>query len=171
LSLKTFFRRRGPYAFEKISVHFVRDYLCVSVFICFCLSIWGLHMGCAASGNNTVEITDNTGSDGDVVIPETIGGMPVVTIGQYAFNGEPTVTGVTIPSSTTGIDTSIRCEAWRQVPRTIPGAVGNCPLLASVYCEGNAPNLLGLSFYIGHYPWGTDWECYCATESFFTDVA
>ena len=41
--------------------------------------------------------------DGPVAIPATLGGVPVTSIGQYAFNGCAGMTAVTIPDSVTYI--------------------------------------------------------------------
>lgn len=43
-----------------------------------------------------VTITGYTGAGGEVVIPGTIEGLPVVAIGPYAFQDEDAITGVTI---------------------------------------------------------------------------
>ncbi|MBQ3232332.1 MAG: leucine-rich repeat protein, partial [Clostridia bacterium] len=43
----------------------------------------------------TCTITGYTGSDMDVVIPETIGGRTVTAIGNSAFNGNSQITSVT----------------------------------------------------------------------------
>ena len=53
--------------------------------------------------NGTVTITGYTGPGGEVVIPETIEGLPVTGIGRFAFHGRTTLTGVTIPASITSI--------------------------------------------------------------------
>jgi hypothetical protein len=55
--------------------------------------------------NNTtyVTITGYTGSGGAVVIPSTIVGLPVTTLGNYAFYYKPTITSIEIPASVTSI--------------------------------------------------------------------
>lgn len=50
-----------------------------------------------------VSITKYTGSDTDVVIPSTIGGKDVKTIGQAAFAGSKTLVSVVIPDGVTEI--------------------------------------------------------------------
>ena len=50
-----------------------------------------------------VTITGYTGLGGAVIIPSSIGGDPVTTIGPLAFQGQTGVTGITIPSSVTSI--------------------------------------------------------------------
>jgi hypothetical protein len=46
-----------------------------------------------------VTITGYTGTGGDVVIPATIGGLPVTQIGNEAFKGKTSITGITFPDS------------------------------------------------------------------------
>jgi hypothetical protein len=58
--------------------------------------------------NGEVTITGYTGAGGAVVIPATIGGLPVTTIGEKAFLSNQTLTAVTIPEGVT----TIRAEAF-----------------------------------------------------------
>jgi hypothetical protein len=53
--------------------------------------------------NNTITITGYTGTNTAVIIPDTINGLPVTSIGNYAFEGQLNVTSVTIPDSVTSI--------------------------------------------------------------------
>jgi hypothetical protein len=55
------------------------------------------------NGTLTLTITGYSGPDGNVVIPASINGLPVTSIGNDAFNVSPGLTGVTIPSSVTSI--------------------------------------------------------------------
>src|SRR6266704_4485569 len=52
--------------------------------------------------NQTVTIAFYTGNNGVVAIPSTIDGLPVTSIGEYAFSGS-SITAVTIPNSVTNI--------------------------------------------------------------------
>ncbi|MDR2739414.1 MAG: leucine-rich repeat domain-containing protein [Treponema sp.] len=54
------------------------------------------------TSNNTIEIRRYRGTGRNVVIPETIRGLPVTSIGARAFEGNQ-LTGVTIPNSVTSI--------------------------------------------------------------------
>ena len=53
-------------------------------------------------GNNTVEVTGYYGLDEELVIPDSIDGLPVVSIGDWAFSWSDSLT-VTIPDSVTSI--------------------------------------------------------------------
>jgi hypothetical protein len=53
------------------------------------------------SGNAT--ITSYTGAGGDIIIPSTLDGHPVVAIGDKAFNEITSIISVVIPSSVTSI--------------------------------------------------------------------
>jgi hypothetical protein len=57
-------------------------------------------------------ITGYTGTGGNVVIPATIGGLPVTQIGNEAFKGKTSITGITLPDSVTtiGYEAFYRCE-------------------------------------------------------------
>ena len=58
---------------------------------------------CVTNADNTITITGYNGSGGAVVIPSTIGGKAVVSIGIQAFYGCSSMTGITIPNSVTSI--------------------------------------------------------------------
>ncbi|MDQ0288418.1 SUMF1/EgtB/PvdO family nonheme iron enzyme [Oligosphaera ethanolica] len=53
--------------------------------------------------NNEVTITQYTGAGGDIVIPNTIDGVPVTGIGEEAFAYLASITGVAIPDSVISI--------------------------------------------------------------------
>ena len=53
--------------------------------------------------NNTITITRYLGSGTAVTIPSTINGLPVTSIGAYAFYYSTSLTNVTIPASVTSI--------------------------------------------------------------------
>jgi BspA type Leucine rich repeat region (6 copies) len=83
------------------------------------------------TNNGTITISYYRGSDAAVVIPNTIGGMPVVGLGSAFFNNG-NLTSVTIPNSLTNIGDYAFYE---------------CYFLTSVYFKGNAPTLGGSSVY------------------------
>jgi hypothetical protein len=55
------------------------------------------------TNNNMIIITGYTGAGGDIGIPGTITGLPVVSIGDYAFEYISSLTSVTIPAGVTNI--------------------------------------------------------------------
>ena len=55
------------------------------------------------TNNGTITITGYTGPGGAVTIPSTINGLPVTSIGNYAFSNCTSLTSVTIPDSVTSI--------------------------------------------------------------------
>lgn len=50
-------------------------------------------------------VTGYTGSAETLVVPETLGGAPVTTIGEHAFSGNKTLRSVTFPATLTEIET------------------------------------------------------------------
>ncbi len=75
---------------------------------------------------STVIITGYTGTGGNVVIPDTIDGMPVVSIANVAFRQNITITYMTIPSSVSSIGEE---------------AFSGCTGLTAAYFFGNAPTM------------------------------
>lgn len=59
---------------------------------------------CVTNANNTITITGRTGWDTNLIIPETISGLPVVEIGDQAFDGDFYLTNVSVPGSVLSID-------------------------------------------------------------------
>src|SRR5215471_9925413 len=55
------------------------------------------------TNNGAITITGYTGSGGNVVIPASINGYPVIAIGNYAFYNKTNITNVTIPDSVTSV--------------------------------------------------------------------
>jgi hypothetical protein len=53
--------------------------------------------------NGEATITGYTGAGGDVAIPDTLGGYPVIAIGNDAFRDHTSLTSITIPDSVISI--------------------------------------------------------------------
>lgn len=99
--------------------------------------------------DNTVTIMIYNGFESDLVIPKKINGLPVNTIGEYAFVGSIGLTSVTIPESVTSIRMYAfgDCEDLKSV--TIPesvttigsGAFMNCTSLTSITIPNSITNI------------------------------
>lgn len=79
-----------------------------------------------ATDNGTVTITGYTGTNTAMTIPATLYGLPVVNIGNLAFQSLTNLTSVTIPNGVTNIGDY---------------AFANCASLTGIYFNGNAPGL------------------------------
>jgi hypothetical protein len=85
--------------------------------------------------NGTITITGYTGPGGVVSIPGTINGLPVTSIGHWAFGWCTSLTSVTIPNSVTSIGAAFEnCTSLTSV--TIPGSVTNIGDAAFLWCTG-----------------------------------
>ena len=73
--------------------------------------------------SGTITITGYTGSGGAVVIPSTINGLPVASIGDAAFANCTSLTSVTIPNSVTSVGVSAFQGCGGLTSVTIPGSV------------------------------------------------
>ena len=78
------------------------------------------------TNNGTLTITAFTGNGGAVVMPSTINGLPVASIGTTAFSGHTNLTGVWLPRTITRLDDSAFAGCTALTSVTIPGgAIGN----------------------------------------------
>jgi hypothetical protein len=75
------------------------------------------------TNNGTLTITGYTGTNANVVIPDTITGLPVTAIGDSAFWRNTSLTSVTIPNGVTdiGIEAFGGCTSLTTV--SIPNGV------------------------------------------------
>jgi serine/threonine protein kinase len=92
------------------------------------------------TNNGAITITKYTGSGGAVTIPSTIGGLPVTSIGDNAFEKSTGLTSVSFPNSVTSIGGGAfaRCSGLTSLslPNSITsmgyGAFTQCPGLTNV---------------------------------------
>ena len=107
------------------------------------------------TNNGAITITGYLGTDGSVVIPGSINGYPVTSIGSSAFLNQSTVTNVSIPGSVT----NIALQAFTGSGLTsinIPDSVVNIGQSAFLNCSslagltiGNAVKTIGYDAFYG----------------------
>jgi hypothetical protein len=83
--------------------------------------------------NNEVTITGYTGTDTVISIPATIDGLPVTSIGGFAFHNS-SITSVTIPNSVTSIEGSAFWNCRNLTSIAIPDSVRSIGVYAFLYC-------------------------------------
>jgi hypothetical protein len=99
------------------------------------------------TNGGTLTITAFTGSGGAVVIPVTINGIPIASIGTNAFGGCTNLTGITFPSTITMLDDSAfaGCTALTSVAvpggATGAGVFSNCLALTNVVLANNVTSI------------------------------
>ncbi len=105
--------------------------------------------------------------DTDVVIPSVYEGLPVTSIGDYAFTGCESITSITIPDSVTSIggDAFYGCEALKSI--TIPDGVTSiggdafygCEALKSITIPDSVTSIGDYAFSgTGYYNDSNNWE-------------
>ncbi len=84
--------------------------------------------------NGTITMTGYTGPGGAVTIPSAINGLPVTSIGDDAFIGCASVTGITIPDSVTSIGGAAFAGCSNLTSVTIGSGVTSIGAEAFDYC-------------------------------------
>jgi len=92
----------------------------------FQTALWQDVPGYIYGYNGKIIISQYTGSGGSVVIPSTIHGIQVTSIGSNAFSFCTNMNSIVIPNSCTNIGNS---------------AFSSCSNLTSIYFKGNAPSI------------------------------
>ncbi len=101
-----------------------------------------------AVSNDTVTITRYLGGGGPVTIPNTITGLPVTSIGSFAFSSATDVTGVTFTTNLTSIGPFAFSNCTSLASVTIPagvtnigsGAFGSCSSLTTIGVAASNPS-------------------------------
>ena len=87
--------------------------------------------------NGEATITDcDTSVSGSISIPSTLGGYPVTSIGDWAFDNCTELTSITIPDSVTSIGNSTFSGCHRLTSVTIPDSVTSIGDYAFYDCTG-----------------------------------
>jgi len=108
------------------------------------------------TNNGAITITGYTGPGGAVAIPDTINGLPVTRIGEYAFQEKTSLTSVTIPNSVTSIGGGAFYGCTSLTDVTIPNSVTNiaangfawCTSLTNVTIPNSVASIGGGAFYV-----------------------
>ena len=133
------------------------------LFVClFCLLTTILSSAVAqaqftyTTNNGTVTITKYTGSGSIVNIPSTINGLPVTSIGDFAFWGCTSLNGITIPNSVMSIGEGAFWSCISLPSVTIPNSVtniakdvfGECYSLTNVTIGASVTSIGDNAFYL-----------------------
>ncbi|MEI6604597.1 MAG: leucine-rich repeat protein [Verrucomicrobiota bacterium] len=86
--------------------------------------------------SSQISITGYTGAGGAVSIPGTINGMPVTSIGDYAFYKAATLTSITIPNGVTSIGSRAFFNCANLTAITLPASVTSIGNWAFQSCTG-----------------------------------
>jgi hypothetical protein len=84
--------------------------------------------------NGQITITGYTGTSGTVVIPNTLYGLPVTSIGEAAFKWCHSLTNLTIGTNVISIGPSAFYECYSLISVTIPNSVTSIRAFAFCYC-------------------------------------
>ena len=88
------------------------------------------------SDSESIRITRYSGSETNVEIPASIDGLPVTSIGDWAFSGCIGLTSITIPDSVTSIDWCAFSGCTGLTEITIPDSVTSIGYAAFGHCTG-----------------------------------
>jgi len=97
------------------------------------------------TNNGTITITGYTGPAGDVIIPETIDGLPVTRIGDNAFEGRTDLTSVVLPNSVTSIGVRAFATCFILTGIVLPDNVTSIGNSAFMECSGLTNVVIGSS--------------------------
>ncbi len=110
-----------------------------------------------ATNNGAITITGYSGAGGDVNIPSSIGGLPVLAIGEWAFARSVTVTNLTIPEGVTSIGSSALSECTKLLGVRLPNSLTNIEQQAFDGCS--SLNSLSIGANVGNIGWFAFYRC------------
>ncbi len=124
---------------------------------------------CGNQENRYINITKYNGSKREVIIPDSIDGLNVTTIGENAFNDCTSLTSVTIPSSVTTISKYAFSNCTSLISIEIPNSVTTIGVFAFFNCTSltsvTIPSSVTTIGY-GVFDWCTSLTTiYCEAES------
>lgn len=99
--------------------------------------------------NGEATITEYVGTDANVIIPDTIGGKPVVAIGTNAFEDQLTLKSVTLPDSVTRIDFNAFSRCWNLENVTLGEGIREIDALLFSHCDKLTYNEYENGSYLG----------------------
>ena len=117
------------------------------------LTVAGLLTWTTTNGEVTITDCDET-AIGELIIPDTIEGNPVTSIGEAAFRDCGSLTSITIPGGVTSIGVAAFRNCSSLTSMTIPDSVtsigdyafNNCTSLTSITFLGTAPTVATYAF-------------------------
>lgn len=106
------------------------------------------------TNSGAITITGYTGPGGEVVIPGTIGGLPVTTIGDSAFYHDYRITSVFVPEGVLSLENHVLADCLSLTNVALPASLRNigasvlaqCPFLPETVIPGNVTNIGGWAF-------------------------
>jgi hypothetical protein len=129
------------------------------------------------TNNGTITITGYTGPGGAVTIPDTINGLSVTSVGDFAF-AYTSLTNVTIPDSVTSIGGYAFEFCGNLMRVSVPGSVTDfgfvwsfydCTNLTGLYFRGNAPDYHSIPYFqtntiIYYLPGSVGWDSFLTSH-------
>ena len=85
--------------------------------------------------NGTVQITKYTGSDTSITLPSSINGKDVTSVSGYAFNGNTTITSISLPGTFTTVPSLAFYGCYALETVTLPDTVTEIGYYAFEFCD------------------------------------
>src|SRR5262245_21798197 len=88
------------------------------------------------TNNGTITITSYLGPGGAVAVPNAINGLPVTTIGDWAFLSSTNLTSLDVPDTVTDIANYAFYSCTNLASVTLPSSLTNIGIAAFMFCSG-----------------------------------